>query len=149
MPEVRLSNVTGPGATKHCLEAENEAHTKLEKEWSQFTAAERAMCVGVSRQGQVDPVYTELATCLEIIHDNHWGKASTSSQPASNRSSPAMQRTFPSPERKVAISSKPQIGLGPVNRLSCLDVVQEILQSFHECGDQTGEHAQREQHGSE
>jgi hypothetical protein len=32
MPEARLSNVTGPGAIKHCLEAENEAHTKLEKE---------------------------------------------------------------------------------------------------------------------
>ena len=33
MPEARLSNVTGLGAIKHCLEAENEAHTKLEKEW--------------------------------------------------------------------------------------------------------------------
>lgn len=72
--EARLSDTTGPEATKHCLESENQAYEKIEQEWSQFTAGDRSLCVGVSRQGLVHPVYTELATCLEMIRDNREAK---------------------------------------------------------------------------
>jgi homoserine kinase len=40
------------------------------KEWSQFAAADRAMCVAVSGAGSVNPVYTELMTCLEMARDS-------------------------------------------------------------------------------
>ena len=46
------------------------------KEWSQFKAADRSMCVGVSSQGEVDPIYSELVTCLEMAADNHGGDTS-------------------------------------------------------------------------
>jgi hypothetical protein len=70
VPEARIFDA-GSDTTQHCVESENRAREQLEKEWPQFKAADRAMCVGVSSQGSVDPVYTELVTCLEMARDNH------------------------------------------------------------------------------
>jgi hypothetical protein len=39
------------------------------KEWGQFTASDKRICLGVSRQGGADPVYSELLTCLEMARD--------------------------------------------------------------------------------
>jgi hypothetical protein len=49
---------------------ENQARQQLLREWSQFAFADRAMCVGVSGAGSVNPVYTELMTCLEMARDS-------------------------------------------------------------------------------
>ncbi len=81
VPEARVSESTGPDATKHCVEEENEAREKLEKEWSQFKMSDRAMCVGVSKSSQIAPVYTELATCLEMARGNSGTETSKSSPP--------------------------------------------------------------------
>jgi hypothetical protein len=78
IPEARIFEYSGPDAIKSCVEDENQARAQLLKEWSQFTAADRTMCVGVSSQGEVDPVYTELISCLEMAQDNHGSDTSTS-----------------------------------------------------------------------
>jgi hypothetical protein len=70
MPEARMVDTTQPDSTKHCVEAESEARDQLVKQWSRFNAADRSMCVGVSSAGSVDPVYTELMTCLEMARDS-------------------------------------------------------------------------------
>jgi len=70
IPEARIVDTTQPDVTQHCIDAEHEAREQLLKQWSQFSAADRNMCVGVSGTGQVDPVYTELVTCLEMARDS-------------------------------------------------------------------------------
>ncbi|MFZ0127482.1 MAG: hypothetical protein WAL48_25220 [Xanthobacteraceae bacterium] len=70
VPEARSIDWTQSDATQHCLDAEQLAREQLVKEWSQFTTADRAMCVGVSGAGSVNPVYTELMTCLEMARDS-------------------------------------------------------------------------------
>jgi hypothetical protein len=69
IPEAGTDEMDQAGATRRCLEEEREARGQLLKEWSQFTPAERKNCVGISRQGEVDPVYSELLTCLEMARD--------------------------------------------------------------------------------
>jgi hypothetical protein len=77
VPEVRIFETSGPNSTQHCVESENQAREQLLQQWSQFKAADRAMCVGASSQGEVDPVYTELISCLEMARDNHGSEPST------------------------------------------------------------------------
>jgi hypothetical protein len=55
--------------TQHCVDDERTAREQLVTQWSQFKPADRAMCLGGSRAGSVDPVYTELITCLEVARD--------------------------------------------------------------------------------
>ncbi len=69
VPEARLAGVDEADASKNCLEDERRARAKLWKEWPQFKPADRRKCVGVSRQGGTEPVYTELLTCLEMARD--------------------------------------------------------------------------------
>ena len=78
VPEARLFETGAPDMTAGCVENEKQAREQLVHEWSQFRAADRATCTGVSRSGSVDPVYTELITCLEMARDNHGDKRSTS-----------------------------------------------------------------------
>jgi hypothetical protein len=70
LPEARTVDSTQADPTNHCIEAEKEAREQLLKQWSQFSPADRSMCVGVSSAGSVDPVYTELITCLEMTRDS-------------------------------------------------------------------------------
>jgi hypothetical protein len=52
-------------AESACEHDERAARAKLENDWSQFTPAQRAHCVRLSRLGGL-PSYVELLTCLEI-----------------------------------------------------------------------------------
>jgi len=88
IPEARTVNTTLPDAASHCVDAENQAHQQLLKQWAQFPAADRAMCAGVSKAGTVDPVYTELITCLEMARDS---KQVTNQSAAERMNGPAAQ----------------------------------------------------------
>ena len=70
IPEARTIDRTQADASEHCVEAERQARDQLAKEWPQFAAADRAMCIEVSSAGSVNPVYTELMTCLEMARDS-------------------------------------------------------------------------------
>jgi hypothetical protein len=70
IPEARAVDANQADPTSHCVDAEKEAREQLVKQWSQFSPADRSMCVGVSSAGSVDPVYTELMTCLEMARDS-------------------------------------------------------------------------------
>jgi len=48
-----------------CLREERLAHGKLQQQWHQFSGAERAQCLKLSRLGG-DPSYFELLTCLQL-----------------------------------------------------------------------------------
>jgi hypothetical protein len=54
---------------QHCVDDERAAREQLVTQWSHFKPADRAMCLGGSSAGSVDPVYTELITCLEVTRD--------------------------------------------------------------------------------
>lgn len=69
VPEARLAGVDQADANKNCLEEERQARAQLLKEWSQFKPADKSKCVGISRQGETEAVYTELLTCLEMARD--------------------------------------------------------------------------------
>src|SRR5262245_3084091 len=87
IPEARMVDATQPDSTKHCQEAENEAREQLLKQWSQFSPADRDMCVGVSSAGSVDPVYTELMTCLEMARDSRQLTSRTGPNPQTGAAS--------------------------------------------------------------
>ena len=59
---VRTSGVQDDSA---CKRDEQDARGKLEQEWDQFTANDRASCVRLSTRGG-SPSYVELLTCLEL-----------------------------------------------------------------------------------
>ena len=69
VPEARLTDENQPATTKQCMDEEKESRAALMKEWGQFTASDKRICLGVSRQGGADPVYSELLTCLEMARD--------------------------------------------------------------------------------
>ena len=69
VPEARLVGVDQGDATKYCLEDERRARAKVLKERPQFKPADRNKCIGVSRQSEAIPVYSELLTCLEMARD--------------------------------------------------------------------------------
>jgi hypothetical protein len=62
---------------QHCVDDERTAREQLEREWSQFKPADRAICIGGSKAGSVTPVYTELITCLEVASDAELLRART------------------------------------------------------------------------
>lgn len=51
-----------------CLQTENATRDQLAKQWSQFSAADRASCVALATMG-TGGTYTELLTCLEMKRD--------------------------------------------------------------------------------
>jgi len=60
-----------PAITKEkqdCIESEKEVRDQLVKQWSSFSAADRASCESEARMGG-DSSYTELLTCLEMARD--------------------------------------------------------------------------------
>ena len=55
-----------PGhASADCQRDEQDARSKLEKDWSQYSAAQRSQCDGLVTTGGA-PSYVELLTCLEM-----------------------------------------------------------------------------------
>jgi len=58
--------VTLPGRdSSACQRDENDAHTKLEQEWYQYSATQRANCTNFAALDHA-PSYVELLTCLEM-----------------------------------------------------------------------------------
>jgi hypothetical protein len=77
IPEARIFEYGGPDAIKSCVEDENQARAQVLQQWSQFKAPERTMCIGATDSGSLDPIYTELLTCLEMTRENHGSATST------------------------------------------------------------------------
>jgi hypothetical protein len=48
-----------------CRRDEEDAHTKLQRDWAQYTSQQRTGCVRFSSLGS-SPSYVELLTCLEM-----------------------------------------------------------------------------------
>lgn len=48
-----------------CQRDEQDARTKLEKEWSEYSVAQRSQCAGFAALDRA-PSYVELLTCLEM-----------------------------------------------------------------------------------
>ena len=69
VPEALSVDTGQTDAIKHCLDAEQEAHTQLTKEWTKFSPADRNLCVGESKSGGMAPAYSELETCLQMTRD--------------------------------------------------------------------------------
>ena len=69
VPEALSVDTGQTDAIKHCLDAEQEAHTQLTKEWTKFSPADRNLCVGESKSGSMAPAYSELETCLQMTRD--------------------------------------------------------------------------------
>lgn len=53
---------------ENCLESERRAQADLRRQWSQFPAADRAMCLAETRMGG-PPTYSDYVTCLEMARD--------------------------------------------------------------------------------
>ena len=51
-----------------CQRDEQEAHERLQKEWTEFSQSDKARCVQMTTLGG-EPSYVELLTCLEIARD--------------------------------------------------------------------------------
>jgi hypothetical protein len=59
--------VGSPGrASADCQDDEQDARGKLEKVWSQYSAAQRSQCDGLVTNSGGAPSYVELLTCLEM-----------------------------------------------------------------------------------
>ena len=59
-----VSGVPGRDSTS-CQRDEQDARSKLEQDWSQYSAAQRSECDGLVTTGGA-PSYVELLTCLEM-----------------------------------------------------------------------------------
>jgi hypothetical protein len=70
---------------QHCVDDERTAREQLVTQWSDFKPADRAMCLGGSSAGSVDPVYTELITCLEVTRDAELLNAQTTAPTVRSR----------------------------------------------------------------
>jgi hypothetical protein len=54
-----------PGRETACRRDEQDAHSKLKSDWSQYRAQDRSRCAGFVTVGGA-PSYVELLTCLEM-----------------------------------------------------------------------------------
>ncbi len=55
-------------AYSQCVSSEQAMREHLSKEWTTFTAADKAGCIGEARSTSL-PSYTDLVTCLEMARD--------------------------------------------------------------------------------
>lgn len=51
-----------------CIDSEQAAREQLKKSWSEFSAGDKAQCMGMIKTG-VPPSYAELISCLETKRD--------------------------------------------------------------------------------
>jgi hypothetical protein len=70
VPEALTVDTGETDAIQHCVQAEQDAHTQLAKEWTEFSPANRKLCVGESKSGDVAPAYSELETCLQMTRES-------------------------------------------------------------------------------
>jgi hypothetical protein len=57
-----------PQEKKNCIESELAVREELVKQWSSFSADDRAHCINETTMGG-ESSYTELLTCLEMARD--------------------------------------------------------------------------------
>jgi hypothetical protein len=62
---VDISGIAAP--EQACLNDEQTARNDLAKQWSQFRADDKAMCLDQTKT--FNPSYVELQTCLELMRD--------------------------------------------------------------------------------
>ncbi|HET7803867.1 MAG TPA: hypothetical protein VFL53_06485 [Pseudolabrys sp.] len=55
-------------STGDCKRDEDDAHSKLQQDWAQYSPAQRASCVRFTSLDR-SPSYVELLTCLEIAKE--------------------------------------------------------------------------------
>ena len=69
-PECKFSQsiIPSPESEKTCLREEQDARTKLEKNWANYADDDRAECIGESSSAG-SPSYVDLLTCLEMTKD--------------------------------------------------------------------------------
>jgi hypothetical protein len=61
--------VSGRGKDKEaCMSDERDAQDQTAKTWSQYTPADKTVCVGMNRTGG-PASYVELVSCLEVMRD--------------------------------------------------------------------------------
>jgi hypothetical protein len=67
-PTCRAAGEVGsPGrASADCQRDEQDARSKLEKDWSQYSSAQRNQCDGLVTSSGGAPSYIELLTCLDM-----------------------------------------------------------------------------------
>jgi hypothetical protein len=70
VPEALTVDTGESDAIQHCVQAEQDARTQLSKEWTQFSPANRKLCLGESKSGGVAPAYSELETCLQMTRES-------------------------------------------------------------------------------
>ena len=70
VPEALSADAGEPDAIRHCVDAEQEARKQLVKEWTQFSPADRHLCVGEASIRRMPPAYSELETCLQMTRDS-------------------------------------------------------------------------------
>jgi hypothetical protein len=91
---------------KNCLDSERAIRDQLVKQWSSFSAADKAACTNEATMGG-ESSYTELLTCLEMARDvrtlrNEAEKPSASAPTPAPTSTPVPRpapagRTLPKP----------------------------------------------------
>jgi hypothetical protein len=62
------SVIPSPESEKTCLREEQDARTKLEKNWASYADDDRSECIGESSSAG-SPSYVDLLTCLEMNRD--------------------------------------------------------------------------------
>jgi hypothetical protein len=62
---VDVSGISTP--EQSCLNDEQAARNDLAKEWSQFPASDKTLCLDQTKD--YNPSYVELQTCLELLRD--------------------------------------------------------------------------------
>jgi hypothetical protein len=62
---VDVSGISTP--EQSCLNDEQAARNDLTKEWSQFPAGDKTLCLDQTKD--YNPSYVELQTCLELLRD--------------------------------------------------------------------------------
>ena len=67
-----------------CQRDESDARTKLEQDWTQYSAAQRAQCAGFAALDRA-PSYVELLTCLEMAKQAKSCRLSRLWAPSTNR----------------------------------------------------------------
>ncbi len=97
VPEALTVDTGESDAIKHCMDAEQDARTQLTKEWTQFSPADRNLCVGESKSGSVAPAYSELETCLQMTRESHQLTTQQTDDDSGPGSEPAPSQPPPGP----------------------------------------------------
>ena len=81
----------GTDRMQSCLNSENAAREQLVKQWTQFPAKSRGLCLQSSSAGG-EPTYTELSTCLEMERDAAQKPAEVTPSPTATGLKSAVER---------------------------------------------------------